>query len=340
MDSTKQPSLDRVRQPVPAATWRSGLSAAAVAFALTLLAQPTFAQPEYPNRPIHFVVAFAPGGITDIVARLVGEKLSDRLGQNVVIDNKGGAAGALGAKLVAGAEPDGHTLLVTTTALAIGAAASPSAVDPRSQLTPIALAASTPTIFATNIGNTAKNLSEFVRDHGRSLTYSSAGAGTTEHLTAAYVLGKLPGTEATHVPYRGGAEAVNAVLGGHVDLTAATPPSSLSFIQDRKINVLAVASHKRVPLLPDVPTLAEAGLPDVDNASWIAVLGPAKMDPKVVERLSTEINQVLRLPELRERLGQMGYDMKEMPQPEFAKYVSTEVTKWSEIIKATGVVLN
>ena len=139
--------------------WR-GLAAGLV---LLMMPQPVMAEHPYPDRPIRFVVAFAPGGITDIIARLVGERLSDRLGQPVVIDNKGGAAGALGAKIVAGAEPDGYTILVTTTAIAIGSAASPTAIDPRKQLTPIVLAASTPTIIATKAPNPAKNLMEFVR---------------------------------------------------------------------------------------------------------------------------------------------------------------------------------
>lgn len=160
------------------AFWR-GIVLVSIFFAA--LAQPAHAQAGFPNKPIRFVVAFAPGGITDIVARLLGERLSERFGQSIVIDNKGGAAGALGAKMVATSDPDGYTLLVTTTAVAIGAASSPTAVDPRSQLTPIALAASTPTIISAKAPSQAKTLLEFVRTRKDGhLTYSSAGVGTTE----------------------------------------------------------------------------------------------------------------------------------------------------------------
>jgi tripartite-type tricarboxylate transporter receptor subunit TctC len=320
------------------AFWR-GIVVACIFFAA--LAQPANAQPGFPNKPIRFVVAFAPGGITDIVARLLGERLTERLGQSIVIDNKGGAAGALGAKMVATSDPDGYTLLVTTTAVAIGAAASTTAVDPRSQLTPIALAASTPTIISAKAPAQAKTLMEFVRARKDGhLTYSSAGVGTTEHLTAAYIFKKVPGLEATHVPFRSGSETVNAVLGNHVDLSATSPPTSLSFIQDGKLQVLAVASHKRVAQLPDVPTLAEMGLVDVENASWIALFGPPGMSPATVQFLNTEVQTALRAPEFRERLTKIGYDVIEGSQPQFVSYIQSEVGKWGQILKETGVTLN
>lgn len=310
-------------------------------FLSTMLPQPATAQASYPNKPIRFVVAFAPGGITDIIARLVGEKMSTRLGQTIIIDNKGGAAGALGAKLVSSAEPDGYTLLVTTTAVAIGAAGSPSAIDPRSQLTPVALAASTPTILVTKTPSKAKDLKEFLAaQKDAQLTYSSAGAGTTEHLTAAYVLNGASRSDAAHVPYRSGSETVNAVLGDHVNIASTSPPTSLSFIRDGKLQVLGVASHKRVPMLPDVPTFGELGLVDVENASWIALFGPPGLPLPMVQLLNTEVNHALRHPELRERLTQMGYVLRESSQAEFATYMQGEVIKWGQIMKATGVTLN
>lgn len=307
---------------------------------LAMLSRPAGAESAYPNRPIRFVVAFAPGGITDIIARLVGEKLSDKLGQSVVIDNKGGAAGELGAKIVSTAEADGYTLLVTTTAVAIGAAATASDVNPHTQLMPIALVASAPTLFAVKTPTSANNLMEFVRAHKDGpLTFSSAGTGTTEHLTAAYVLGAIKGIESVHVPYRSGAESINAVLGGHVDIASTPSATALALIQEGKLKALAVASHKRVAMFPDVPTLAESGMIDVENASWIAIFGPPNLSQAVAQTLSAALNDALHQPDLQKRLAEMGFDPHKMSQAEMADYMQSEVTKWGDILKATSVTL-
>jgi tripartite-type tricarboxylate transporter receptor subunit TctC len=307
-----------------------------------LLSQTAMAEQPFPNRPVRFVVAFSPGGITDIIARLVGEKLSDRLHQSVYIDNKGGGAGAIGAKFVTAAEPDGYTLLVTTTAIAIGSAAAPTAVNPASELTPIALIASSPTLLAVKAPTAANNLMEFILAHKNKpgpLTYSSAGTGTTEHLTAAYVLKDIPGIDAVHIPFRSGAESVNAVLGEHVDIASTPSATALALLQDKKLKPLAVASHKRVAMFPDVPTLAENGLVDVDNASWIALFGPPNMPPALVQTLSTAVADVLQNPALEKRETEMGFNVQEMAQPELAEFMHKEVVKWGNILKATGITL-
>jgi tripartite-type tricarboxylate transporter receptor subunit TctC len=302
--------------------------------------QSTLAQSTYPTRPVHCVVAFAPGGITDIIGRLLSEKLSGGLGQSFFVDNKGGAAGAIGAKYVAAAEPDGYTLLITTTAVAIGSAASPAEIDPSTQLTPIALVASAPTLFAVKAPTSVKNLGEFVRSLGDAqLSYSSAGTGTTEHLTAAYVFKQVPGLNAVHIPFRSGGEAVNAVLGGHVDVAVTPSASGLALFQQKKLQPLAVASHKRVAMFSDVPTLAESGLTDVENASWIAVFGPAKLPGPLVQQLGTQIQQAMQQPELRKRLAEMGFDIPTISQPALVDYMDKEVLKWRDILKTTGVTL-
>ncbi len=298
------------------------------------------AQPAYPDRPVRMIVAFAPGGITDIIARLLSEKLTNSMGQSFFVDNKGGAAGAIGAKFVSTAEADGYMLLVTTTAVAIRAAALPTEVDPRSGLTPIALLASAPTLFAVKAPTPAKNLMEFVDAHiGGQLTYSSAGTGTTEHLTAAYVFKQVPGLTAVHIPYRSGGEAVDAVLGGHVDVAVTPSASGLALIQEHKLQPLAVASHKRVAMFPDVPTLAEAGMPDVENASWIALFGPANMPQPIVQALSARVQQAMQQPELRRRMTELGFDFPNISQPELVDYMGKEVAKWGIILKTTGVTL-
>ena len=311
--------------------------AACLAFAL-VLTKPALAQPAYPNKPLRFVVAFGPGGIADTIGRLVGQKLSERFGQNVVVDNRAGAGGIVGAKLVTAAAPDGYTLLVITAAIAVNAWASKEAVDPRTQLTPIALAASAPTIFAVHRSVTAKNLMDYVRNakSGR-LTYSTAGVGTTEHLTSEYVFKTATGVHATHVPFQGGVAPVTAVLGQQVDLTTTTVPTAYPFIKDGRLRVLAAASRQRIPALPDVPTLAEAGFADFENASWIAFFAPAGTPAAISGTLNAEINDALRKPDVRERLATLGFDLQLGSQREFADYVNSEVAKWARVVKTIGI---
>jgi tripartite-type tricarboxylate transporter receptor subunit TctC len=307
-------------------------------FISSLLVQSVSAQDRYPSRPIKFVVAFSAGGITDVIARLIGEKLSERIGQTIVIDNKGGAGGALGAKLVSGSEPDGYTFLVTTTAVAIGAAAElPNAVNPRTQLKPVAMGAVSPTIIATKAPNPARNLAEFARDRKGTVTYASSGVGTAEHLTAAYVLKDF---NATHVPFRSGGEVVNAVIGNHVNLGVTPVGSAIAFIQDGQLQVLGVASRQRVAALKDVPTFGESGLIDVENLTWVAIFGPPGLPDAIAQRLNTEVNHVLNEPELGPRLAKMGFELRPSSQKQFDALIGSEVDKWRRILKETGITIN
>ena len=293
---------------------------------------------DYPARPVRMVIAFGPGGIADTIGRLVGQKLNDRFGQPFVGDNRPGAGGAIAARLVAGATPDGHTLLVTTTAVAVNATAVKDAVDPRSQLTPIAIAATAPTIFVIHRSVAAKSLLDYVRNvkKGR-FNYGTAGVGTTEHLTSEYLFRAVPGLEPTHVPYQGGAAPVTAVVAQQVDLATTTIPTAFNFIKQGALQVVAIASHKRVPALPDVPTLAESGFADFENASWIAFFAPAKSPAAAVQLLNREINNALRQPDVTARLTALGFDIQTRSQPDFAAYVASEVEKWRRVIQATGI---
>ena|ERR1035437_8005340 len=319
----------------------SRLLCSLVSLLMAAVATTTAAQQTYPNKPIRVVVAFGPGGIADTIARLVGQKLSDRFGQSIVVDNRAGAGGTVGAKLVAAAAPDGYTLLVITAAVAVNVSASREAVDPSNQLTPIALAASAPTIFAVHRSVTAKNLMEYVRGaKGGRFTYSTAGVGTTEHLTSEYVFKAVPGLDATHVPFHGGIAPVTAVIGQQVDITTTTVPTAFPYIKQGVLRVLAVASRKRIAVLPDVPTLAEAGFPDFENASWIAFFAPAKAPAAVVRTLNAEINNALLKPDVRSRLMTMGFDPQAGSQAEFAAYLKSEIAKWAQVIKTTGITPN
>jgi len=308
-----------------------------VALAVGVFASAVRAQ-TYPVKPVRVVIAFAPGGIADTIARLIGQKLNDRLGQPIVNDNRPGAGGAVAARLVAGATPDGYTLLVTTTAIAVNASAIKDAVDPRTQLVPVAITAAAPTIIVVHRSVTAKSLMEYLRTakKGR-FNYGSAGVGTTEHLTSEYIFKAVTGLEATHVPFQGGVAPVVAVAGQQVDMATTTIPTASALIRQGTLRVLAVASRKRVSALPDVPTLAEAGFPDFENASWIAYFAPAKTGAAVVHLLNAEVNDALRKPDVSERLTTLGFDIQFRSQPDFAEFVRSEVAKWAQVIKATGI---
>jgi tripartite-type tricarboxylate transporter receptor subunit TctC len=292
----------------------------------------------YPTKPVRIVVAFGPGGIADTIGRLASQKLAMRLGQPMVVDNRPGAGGTVGARIVTGAAADGHTLLVTTAAIAVNANVPKDALDPRIQLTPIALAASAPTIFAVHRSVAAKGLMDYVRNaKGGRFTYSTAGVGTTEHLSAEFLFRSVRALDATHVPFQGGAAPVAAVVAQQVDLTSTTVPTAYPFIKQGALRVLAIASRKRNAVLPDVPTLAESGFPDLENASWIAFFAPARLPAAIVQKLNSEVNAALREPDVRERLALLGFDTHAMSAAEFAAYVRSEVEKWAKVIKATGI---
>ena len=294
----------------------------------------------FPSRPVHFAVAFSPGGIADTIARAVGQKMSERVGQPVVVETKSGAGGLVGAKYVAAQAPDGYTLLVTTTSLAINAHGK-EGVNPVTQLTPVAIAASTPTIFAVNGEVAGKDLMDFVRNvKGGRFTFASAGIGSAEHLAGEYIFRAVPGLEATHVPFQGGAPVNTAILSKQVDVASTTLPTALAYVRGQTMRVLAVASHARMAQLPQVPTLAEAGFADYESASWIAFFAPTKLPDNIAQFLNAEINSALGQPDVRERLTTIGLEPRTMTQREFAEYMKGEVAKWGEVIKKTGITPN
>lgn len=291
----------------------------------------------FPSRPIRLVVAFAPGGIADVIARSVADKMSEKLGQSVVVENRSGAGGLVAAKYVAAAAPDGYTLLVTTTSLTINAN-SAEGVNPVTQFVPVAMAATTPTIFVVNGSVRAKDLMDFVRNQkdGR-FTFASAGVGSAEHLAGEYVFRSIPGLDATHVPYQGGAPVNTAVLSQQVDVAATTLPTAMAFIEQKSMRALGVASEKRMTLLPDIPTLAESGFPAFTSASWIGFFAPAGAPESAVRLLNSEINATLARSDVRERLTTVGLEIRTMNQTEFADHVKADVAKWSNLIKTTGI---
>jgi tripartite-type tricarboxylate transporter receptor subunit TctC len=298
------------------------------------------AQQAYPDKPVRIVVAFAAGGFADTVSRIIGQKLGDRLGQPFLVENRPGAGGNIAAKYVAEAAPDGYTLLAHTAASAINVTLYDNAgFDLLNDLAPVANTGSTPGLFAVLVSNPARDLRDLIRmSRGRRLTYATAGVGTSSHISADYLFRVASGLDAVHVPFKGGGPATVAVLGNQVTVLSSSS-NALPYIRQGKMKALAVASLKRVEALPDVPTVAELGFPGYEERSWVGIFAPAKTPPAVVEKLNSEINRILALPEVRASLASQGMDVHPGSVADFADYVRAEVAKWSKMIKSTGVTL-
>ena len=301
-------------------------------------AGPAMAQP-WPSKPIRVVVAFAPGGLADGVARLVGQKIGDRLGQSVVVENRGGAGGNIGARQVVGAAPDGYTLLAHTAASAINVSFyKNSGFDFLNDLVPIANTGSTPGLFAVHSSNPATSLQDLIRRaKDKGLSYSTAGVGTSSHLAAEYLFNTLAGIKATHVPYQGGAPAITAVVGNQVEVVSGSMPPVAVFVKQGALKALAVSSLKRAEALPNVPTVTESGFADFEERSWVGFFAPAKIPAAIVNRLNTEINQIVLLPDVKERLAAQGMEPQAGSAVEFAAYVKKEVDRWAKIVKTVGI---
>ncbi len=299
-----------------------------------LAAGPASAQ-SYPARDITFLVAFAPGGIADTLARFVAKGLGDKLGHTVIVENRGGAGGNIAAASVARANPDGYTLLVTTTAVAINETLRPNKGYAADDLKAIAIVASSAEALVTGPSNPANNLAEFLKaNKGKNITFASAGAGSGSHIAAEYFFKEIAKIQAAHVPFQGGAPAITATIGGQVDIMASTlGGGAAAQIASGKLKGLGVASAKRAAVTPSVPTYAEAGFPVFEAASWVGVFAPAGTPADVIAKLNTTIEQVVKEPELRQKLTSIGFDPIEGSAAEADKYYKAEVSKWGQMVK-------
>lgn len=314
------------------------LLAAAAAAALVLCAIRADAQ-TYPANKITLIVGFAPGGFADLMARLVSQGLTDRLHQTVVVENRSGAGGNLAAGLVAHADPDGYTLLVTTTALAINETLHKNNPFSRTDLKAIAIPTSSPEALATSPSNPANNLVEFIKQmHGRTINFGSAGVGTGSHIEAAYFFRFLANAQAQHIPFQGGAPAVNAILGNQIDLLAATLGGPVAAqMASGKLKGLGIAADKRSAVVPNVPTYAEQGFPGFTAASWVGFFAPAKTDPKILATLNGTINDIIKTPAVQKRLADLGFDPIVGSQAEAEAMFNAEVEKWGKMVTALGL---
>jgi tripartite-type tricarboxylate transporter receptor subunit TctC len=298
----------------------------------------------YPAKPIHLIVPFPPGGPTDIVGRLVGQKLSEGLGQPVVVDNRPGAGGTVGSAAAAKAPSDGYTLLYgSTSTLAIAPALYHNlSYDPRTAFAPITLVSRGAIIAAVNAQVPAHTLAEFIalakKEPGK-LSYSSAGSGTPPHL-AAELFKTVAGVDLLHVPYKGGAPAISDLVGGQVQAIFEGHVVLLPHIKSGKVRALAITGQKRDPALPDVPTFAEAGLPSYDVYFWSGLVAPAGTPKDVIARLSGVLVQALNAPDAREALTRQGLEPAPTTPQQFASFIGSEVERWGRVAKDSGAKLD
>jgi tripartite-type tricarboxylate transporter receptor subunit TctC len=306
-----------------------------------LCARQANAQP-YPARDITFIVAFAPGGVADTVARLIGKGLGERLGRNVIIENRGGAGGNIAAAVVARAAPDGYALLVTTTALAINETLRANKGFSANDFKTIAIVASSPESLITGASNPANNLAEFMKAaKGKSVNFGSAGVGSGSHIAAEYFFKEIAKISAVHVPFQGGAPAMNAAVGNQIDLLATTlGGGAAAQIAAGKVKGLAVASAKRVPVVANVPTYAEAGYPNFEASSWVGVFAPASTRAEIVAKLNATIEEVMKDPQLLQNLTSIGFDPMSGSQTQAESYFRAEVEKWGKMVKTLGLSIN
>jgi tripartite-type tricarboxylate transporter receptor subunit TctC len=318
-------------------------AAVAVALLTLALAAGSARAQIYPSaKPITLIVAFAPGGIADTLARLIGQGLEERLHQTVVVENRGGAGGNIAAASVARAEPDGYTLLATTTALAINQTLFADKQFSASDFKTVAIAASSPEALVTSPGNLANNLAEFVKaNNGKTVNLAIPGVGTGSDVEAEYFFKFLAKTPVQPIPFQGGAPAINATIGNQVDLMATTlGGGAAAQIAAGKLKGLGIAADRRAAVAPNVPTYAEQGFTGFTAASWVGFFAPAKTDPQILAALNSAVNDILKTPDVASKLAVMGFEPIAATQAEADAMFAAEIKKWGDMVKALGLSIN
>ena len=297
----------------------------------------------YPERPIRLIVPFSPGGTSDLMGRVVGQRLGELLGTTVVVDNRGGAGGTLGAALAAQAPPDGYTLLVPHVGLAVNETLyAKKPYNALKDLTPISLLGETPNAVVVSNALPVKSIQDLLalsRKQPGKLTCSSAGVGSAAHLAMA-LLEYSANVKFTHVPYKGGGPSMIAVIAGQVDFSIPAYPTAVPHIKSGKLRIIAVTGTKREPTAPDVPTVAEAGVPGYQFGIWFSMFAPAGTPKPIIARLNQEVVKTLAAPDIRQKLAQTGVNAGTSTPEELGKHLQAEVTKWAKVIKAAGIPIN
>jgi len=321
--------------------WRWGFPLVAAALVWSVGAGAAHAA--WPDRPVTLVVPYPPGGPTDIVARVVAQGLGDALKQTVIVDNRAGAGGNIGADMVAKSAPDGYTLLIATTAHAINMSLFTNLTyDTRKSFAPVSLLTSGPLAVVTRPDLPATDIASLIalaRAQPGKMTYGSSGNGQSTHLSAA-MFNVMAGTTMVHVPYRGSAPALTDVMGGQTDIMFDTMLSSMPYVKGGKLKLLATTGRTRSAAAPDTPTVAEAGLPGYEATAWNGLVAPAGTPEAVLTQLSAALNTVLSKPDVQEKFAAQGFAAQWMAPPAFATFLNDEINKWATVVKTSGATVN
>jgi tripartite-type tricarboxylate transporter receptor subunit TctC len=321
-------------------TRRNVIMLAAIAAGLPFAASAAWAQSNYPTKPIRLVVPFPPGGGTDIFARVIGQKLSESLGQPVVIENKPGAGGNIGVDTVAKSQPDGYSIVIGQTS---NLAVNPTLYrklpyNPVKDLAPISLVASSPLVMVVAASSPFKSLDDIVtaaKANPDDITFASPGNGTVAHLSGE-LLQRAANIKFRHIPYKGAAQAMTDVMGAQVQLYMSSVPTALSQIKGGRLRAIVVTSAKRLPDLPDVPTVAESGFKDFESSTWFGLLARAGTSQPIISRLNSEVNRVLQTAEVREKFASEGAEVISGTPEQFADLLKQEIERWGRIVKESG----
>jgi tripartite-type tricarboxylate transporter receptor subunit TctC len=298
------------------------------------------AEPSYPTKAIRVIVGFPPAGAADIFARMVGQKLAEAWGQPVVVDNRPGAGSTIGAEIASKASPDGHTLMVVSASYATSAGLYEKLnYHPIDSFIPITMIASNPNVLLAHPSVPAKSARDLIamaRANPGKLTMGSAGTGSITHL-AGELFTSMAGIKVTHVPYKGGGPNLTALLAGEIQISVASVPASLGHVKAGRLKALGLTSVKRSAVLPEVPPIAESGVPGYEAKNWYGILAPAGVPRPIVAKLNEQVNEILRAPDVVEALAKQGADAEGGTPDEFRKYLQSEIAKWSKVIKNAGV---
>jgi tripartite-type tricarboxylate transporter receptor subunit TctC len=320
------------------------LAVAAMAIATSPMATAAAPGTPYPERPIRLIVPYPPGGTADVMARIMGLRLGDKWGRTVVIDNRGGAGGNIATEMVARAEPDGYTMLLCNApVLAINPTLYKKvAFDPIRDFAPVGPIAEVPLFLLVHPSVPAKNFSEFmsyVKSRSGKLNYASGSVGSTTHL-AAELFKTLTKVQMNHIPYKGSGPALAAMASGEVTIMFELMPSAMPFVKSDRLRALAVTSSKRSPLMPDLPTIAETGLPGYEVASWFAMCAPAGTPKAIVSKVNTDMVALIKTREMNDQLLKLGAQPLTMTPGQFGAFIKSESVKWSKVVKDSGAQLD
>jgi tripartite-type tricarboxylate transporter receptor subunit TctC len=311
---------------------------------LALAAAPLLGQERYPSKPVRLIVPFAPGGSTDIFARLIADRLGAPLGQAVVVENRAGAAGNIGAEIVARSAPDGYTVLMATTGvMAINNALYRSMTyDAAKDFDPVIFVASITNVLIVPPELPARSVAELIalarREPGK-LSFASSGAGSSTHMSAE-LFKSLSGTDILHIPYKGSGQALPDLMSGRVSMMFENMPGAVSHIKAGKVRALAVTGLRRSSALPEIPTVAESGVAGYESLSWSGIAAPAGTPRSALERLNRDINAILATPDMRQKLAEQGAEAIGGPPEAFGEHIRAEREKWSRLIRANNIVVN